>query len=146
MPERQEQNERANQVFTWDRFDGMTNFDFAKLNLTSDDLNQQVLYRIIERGGSRSGGRRGFRFAKEMKLDTILPISYAITDNSDPHISDFLKQASNDFSVYDAEKIIIPTGYFAAKGDPKNWTLIEKTLKEVLSRDNRFLQQALQVQ
>ena len=143
MPHKQKQNEEAKLIFTWERFDDLTEFGFPVLNLADSDINQQVLYRIIERGGNRSGGRRGFRFAKEMKLNLILPITYAVTDYSDPYIVDFLKEASKDFSVCDSDKIIVPRNYFSAKVNPKEYSIEEETLREVLARENKVLEKVL---
>lgn len=50
-----------------------------------------VMYRIIERGNTRTGPRRGFIFAKEFDRNIDIPMKYGI-DNSDPYLRNFTNE------------------------------------------------------
>ncbi len=56
----------AEKTFTWEQFQNSRDFGFPRLDLSEQDIDQQVLYRIIERGGNRSGARRGVLFAQDL--------------------------------------------------------------------------------
>ena len=48
-----------------------------------------AMYRIIERGGNRTGPRRAFIFAKEFGLNIDIPMMYGI-DTTDPGLKSFV--------------------------------------------------------
>lgn len=50
-----------------------------------------VMYRIIERGGSRIGPRRGLLYAKEFRRDIHIPMKYGV-DTSDPRLRNFVNE------------------------------------------------------
>lgn len=50
-----------------------------------------AMYRIIERGGTRKGPRRGFMFAKEFGRNIDIPMMYAV-DYSDPGLRQFINE------------------------------------------------------
>ena len=54
-----------------------------------DELLNCVMYRIIERGGNRTGPRRAFLFAKEFYRNIEIPLKYGI-DFSDPNLHKFI--------------------------------------------------------
>lgn len=53
-----------------------------------------VMYRVIERGGSRIGPRRGLMFAKEFDRDKNIPMKYAI-DYEDPYLMNLVNEFIN---------------------------------------------------
>ena len=59
-----------------------------------DELLNCVMYRIIERGGRRTGPRRAFLFAKEFERNIEVPMQYGI-DTSDPHLHNFIIEYLN---------------------------------------------------
>lgn len=54
-----------------------------------------VMYRIIERGGSRVGPRRAYLFAKEFERNIDIPMKYSV-DYSDPRLRSFMNQYIKD--------------------------------------------------
>ena len=56
-----------------------------------DEMLNCIMYRIIERGGSRIGPRRAFLFAKEFGRNIDIPMMYAI-DYSDPGLRLFMNE------------------------------------------------------
>jgi len=120
-------NEHAfEEDLTWERFDELK--PSHKSTGLPGDINQQVLYRVIERGGNRIGARRGVLFAQDFGLDVNVPVSYAI-DWSDPHLYDFLKPLVPQLNL----DIVCPANYFARNSD--NLRNVEEVrLEEVLSK------------
>ena len=54
-----------------------------------------IMCRIIERGYTYSiGARRGLLFAKEFKLDLLIPVTYEIALGYDPYIDVFLRETN----------------------------------------------------
>lgn len=68
-----------------------------------------VMYRIIERGGTRMGPRRGFLFAKEFGRNIDIPIMYAI-DRSDPGLRLFINEY---IKAGGSKDLICYIGYFS---------------------------------
>ena len=111
---------------TWERFDKLNPFYITKE--LPGDVNQQVLYRIIERDGNRTGPRRGVLFSQDFGLDLNIPVSYSI-DWCDPHLYDFLKPLIPQLNL----DTICPTNYFERNSNNlKN--INEIKLEEILSR------------
>lgn len=69
LPNNNELEEVIHQVENWDT--------------VRNGILDCVMYRIIERGGTRIGPRRGLLYAKEFKRDISVPLQYGI-DTSDP--------------------------------------------------------------
>lgn len=67
-------------------------FDKRKYQL--EKMLDAVMYRIIERGGTRIGPRRGLIFAKEFKRNIDIPMMYGI-DTSDPGLENFINEYIN---------------------------------------------------
>lgn len=83
--------------------------DAEKWIKQKEGMLDAVMYRIIERGGSRMGPRRGFLFAKEFGRNIDIPMMYAI-DRSDPGLRLFINEyikagGSKDLMCY--------VGYFS---------------------------------
>jgi len=118
----------AQKIFTWEQFENSRNFGFPKLELTVQDLNNQVLHRVIERGGNQSGAKRGVLFAQDFGLDINVPVAYAI-DWNDPHLHDFLEPLIPQLNL----DTICPVNYFSRNSD--NLKNVEEVrLGEVLSK------------
>jgi hypothetical protein len=98
--------------FSWDMFNKIKRRDFPFI---SEDLDLQSLYRIIERGGNKSGPRRGILFAEEMGLDVNIPVSYSI-DFSDPYLYDLLEPIAHGLNM----DLICPANYFSRSSDRFN--------------------------
>ena len=68
--------------------------DYENQVYFKEELLNCVMYRIIERGGSKVGPRRGFIFAKEFKRNIDIPMMYGL-DSSISHgryfINEYLK-------------------------------------------------------
>ena len=78
---------------------------------TREGLLDAIMYRIIERGGSRIGPRRAFIFAKDFGRNIDIPMKYGV-DHSDPglrlFINEYIKAGGNpDLECY--------ANYFEAK-------------------------------
>jgi len=119
--------EDAQQRFTWEQFENSRDFGFPVLDLTDKDIDQQVLYRIIERGGIRIGARRGVLFAQDFGLDVNVPVAYAV-DWSDPHLYDFLEPLVSQLNL----DTVCPANYFERNSDCLR-NVKELRLEEVLS-------------
>lgn len=63
--------------------------DYEKQVYFKEKLLDCVMYRLIERGGTRTGAKRAFLFAKEFKRDIEIPLIYGI-DLSDPDLLKFI--------------------------------------------------------
>ena len=126
--ERKQIVEKSRQIFTWEQFNGLILPEFPKLDLTNSDINQQVLHRVIERGGNRVGSRRGALFAQNADLDINVPVSYAI-DWSDPDLYDFLESLISQLNL----DTICPVNYFSRISEDLE-NIEEMKLGEVISR------------
>ncbi len=127
-----QKTEEAQKIFTWEQFEN-------KFKNTRDrsyiptlgmekDIDQQVLYRIIERGGNRIGARRGVLFAQDFELDINIPAKYAI-DWSDPYLYEFLKPLIPKLNL----NIVCPSNYFLRDSNSLE-NIEEIRLEEVLSK------------
>jgi len=111
---------------TWERFDELK--PLHKSTGLPGSVDQQVLYRIIERGGNRIGARRGLLFAQDFGLDVNVPVAYSV-DWSDPHLYDFLEPLIPQLNL----DTVCPVDYFARNSD--NLRNVEEVrLEEVLSK------------
>jgi len=125
-------SERFKDKFTWELFDDISKINetgyYPEMQLDGKNINQQVLYRIIERGENRVGARRGVLFAKDMNLDISIPVMYAM-DFSDPHLLDFLKEVLPDIK----EDLICPVNYFSRNSNGLD-NVKEMKLSEIISK------------
>lgn len=88
-----------------------------------------IMYRIIERGDTYSiGARRGLLFAKEFKLDLLIPITYEIALGNDRYIDVFLREANKDEEVREPLKFLVPL--FNSKYNEKDVDEMLKTKEE----------------
>ena len=67
-----------------------------------EGILDSVMYRIIERGGSRVGPRRALLFASEFQRDISIPMIYGV-DTTDPHLRDFI----NDYLKLGGDKELV---------------------------------------
>lgn len=111
---------------TWERFDSLKLLQ--KSTGLPGSVNEQVLYRIIERGGNRIGARRGLLFAQDFGLDVNVPVAYAI-DWTDPDLFDLLEPLVAQLNV----DTVCPVNYFARNSDGLR-NVDEMRLEEVLSK------------
>lgn len=134
MVSAREANRKAQQQFLWETFDDLHPHHgaFPLLELTDRRLNQQVLHRVIERGGNRAGPRRGVLFAQEQELPIDLPVSYGI-DFSDPYLYDFLAPHIQGLN----KNILCPTHYFARSSERLS-NVHEITLGEAWEREQEY--------
>lgn len=65
--------------------------DIENWNQQKEYFLDCVMYRIIERGGSKFGPRRGFLFAQEFKRNINIPMMYGI-DTSDTNLRCFINE------------------------------------------------------
>lgn len=73
----------------------MNTIDYVdKRKYQLEKLLDAVMYRIIERGGTRIGPRRGLLFAKEFGRNIDIPMMYGI-DTSDPGLENFINEYIN---------------------------------------------------
>lgn len=99
-----------------------------------------IMYRIIERGDTYSiGARRGLLFAKEFKLDLLIPITYEIALGYDSYIDVFLREANKDEEVREPLKFLVPL--FNSKYNEKDVDEMLKTREE--KRQEKQLRQKL---
>lgn len=102
-----------------------------------------IMYRIIERGDTYSiGARRGLLFAKEFKLDLLIPITYEIVLGNDRYIDVFLREANKDEEVREPLKFLVPL--FNPKYSEKD---IEKMLmtKEEKKQEKQLQQKLVNI-
>lgn len=96
-----------------------------------EELLNCVMYRIIERGGNRTGPRRGFLFAKEFERNIDIPMMYAV-DLSDPDLRLFVNEyikagGSKDLMCY--------VGYFSREKKLEKLDIVT-IQKLILTRSN----------
>ena len=84
---------------------------FDTLTTQKEQMLNCIMYRIIERGGSRIGPRRAFLFALEFKRDIDVPMMYAI-DRTDPKLRLFINEYIKAGGFKDLECYI---DYFSKK-------------------------------
>lgn len=60
-----------------------------------DEMLNAVMYRILERGGNRTGAHRAYLFAKEFNRNLDIPLMYGV-DTSDPGLREFINRYLND--------------------------------------------------
>ena len=111
-----------NKKYEWRDFEHAS---FLPGSTNEEEVNEMVLYRVIERGGNRYGGRRGLVFAEEFGLDVNIPVAYAI-DWSDDSLSKFLGENSHKLNM----NTVCPIGYFQRNSDSMK-SIEEMTLREV---------------
>lgn len=63
--------------------------EFEKRTQFYEELLNSIMYRIIERGGTRNGAKRAFLFAKEFNRNIDVPMRYGI-DIEDPDLRNFI--------------------------------------------------------
>ena len=124
--ERDNLRNEPKQLLEFNEIEGPINERFPRLNFTNKDINTQVLYRIMERGGDRIGPRRGVLFAQDAGLDINIPVSYSI-DYSDPYLYDFLEPLVSRLDL----DTICPEFYFARSSDEMK-EVEETRLKEIM--------------
>lgn len=98
-------------------------------------LLDAIMYRIIQRGGSRTAPRLALLFAKEFNLDIDIPMKYGY-ESSDPHvkclINEYLKAGGSlDFECYDSYFQTLYSGYEQTK----------ISIAEALKRESRLTQE-----
>lgn len=136
LEEERHKNEEAQEILTWERFcDTTRNIRFVNPPLTPEEVNQQVLHRVIERGGVRVGPRRGVLFAQDFGLDVAVPVSYAI-DLSDPYLEDFLEPLA---PALDKDLVCVQNYFY--KNLHRYRPMQEVLLGEILSRRGVRLQE-----
>ena len=74
-----------------------------------EEMLNCVMYRIIERGGSRIGPRRAFLFAKEFGRNIDIPMMYGV-DYSDPGLRRFMNEY---IKAGGSKDLICYVGYFS---------------------------------
>ena|SRR3989344_3034737 len=136
-----QRTEEAQKIFTWDIFKNLSVYGDFRRDLMDSDINQHVLYRIIERGGNRSGPRRGVLFTEDFGLDLNIPVSYAI-DWSDPCLYEFLEPLIPQLNP----ETICPVNYFS-RSSPNLKNVDEVKLGKIISKlsemeDKRKIQSA----
>lgn len=102
-----------------------------------------IMCRIIERGDTYSiGARRGLLFAKEFKLDLLIPITYETALGYDPYIDVFLREANKDKETREPLKFLVPL--FNQKYSEKD---IEKMLmtKEEKKQEKQLQQKLVNI-
>lgn len=87
--------------------------NYKKREYLKEEFLNCVMYRIIERGGSRIGPRRGFLFAKEFGRNIDIPMQYGI-DRSDPNLRLFMNEYFKAGGKSDLECL---DGYFFRSSD-----------------------------
>lgn len=127
-----QRREDASKIFTWEKFEKFGGLDDPRMvydaTTTEQEINQQALYRVIERGGARSGSRRGVLFAQEFGLDINIPVSYGV-DLSDPQLYFFLEPLIPELNL----ETICPVGYFMRNSKSLNH-IKEIKLEDLLLR------------
>lgn len=106
--------------------------DFEKENYFKEELLNSVMYRIIERGGTRIGARRAFLFAKEFKRNIDIPMMYGI-DPSDPGLRNFIFEY---LKAGGSKDLICYVAYFSKRNDLKN--IKTATIEEILKLKNNY--------
>lgn len=81
-------NERASNIETYTSLKEIID-NYNKQSYQKNEMLNCVMYRIIERGGTRFGPRRAFLFAKEFGRNIDIPMMYGI-DYSDPYLKNFI--------------------------------------------------------
>ncbi len=99
-----------------------------------------IMYRIIERGDTYSiGARRGLLFAKEFKLDLLIPITYEIVLGNDRYIDVFLRAANRNSELEESIRCLL--ALFKPEYNEKDVDEMLKTKEE--KRQEKQLQQRL---
>ena len=99
-----------------------------------------IMYRIIERGDTYSiGARRGLLFAKEFKLDLLIPITYEIVLGNDRYIDVFLRTANRNSELEESIRCLL--ALFKPEYNEKDVDEMLKTKEE--KRQEKQLQQRL---
>ena len=99
-----------------------------------------IMYRIIERGDTYSiGARRGLLFAKEFKLDLLIPITYEIALGNDRYIDVFLRAANRNSELEESIRWLL--ALFKPEYNEKDVDEMLKTKEE--KRQEKQLQQRL---
>lgn len=99
-----------------------------------------IMYRIIERGDTYSiGARRGLLFAKEFKLDLLIPITYEIALGNDRYIDVFLRAANRNSELEESIRCLL--ALFKPEYNEKDVDEMLKTKEE--KRQEKQLQQRL---
>jgi len=126
----EKRNDESRKKFDWNDFN--LNFSAPPLpHLFNDSMvKEAALFRIIERGGNRSGARRGFLFAKEFGFSESIPVQYVI-DYSDPHLREFLEPIISNLSP----DLLCPVHYFWRTSDAYK-EVYEEKLIDILSKLN----------
>ncbi|MBR9691755.1 hypothetical protein GOV06_03125 [Candidatus Woesearchaeota archaeon] len=108
--------------FSWDFFTNLNHPKFEDSGLADKDVENCVIYRIIERSGHRDGSRRGLLYAREMELSIDVPVQYSV-DWSDPYLAEFLAPLMPELDL----DMLCPAGYFMGN-------LKEVKLEDVIAR------------
>lgn len=99
-----------------------------------------IMYRIIERGDTYSiGARRGLLFAKEFKLDLLIPITYEIALGNDRYIDVFLRAANRNSELEESIRCLL--ALFKPEYNEKDVDEMLKTKEE--KKQEKQLQQRL---
>ena len=99
-----------------------------------------IMYRIIERGDTYSiGARRGLLFAKEFKLDLLIPITYEIALGNDRYIDVFLREANRNSELEESIRCLL--ALFKPEYNEKDVDEMLKTKEE--KEQEKQLQQRL---
>jgi hypothetical protein len=117
-------NDSARRFMSWKRFDST----YWKIALTEEEeVNEMVLFRIMERGGHADGLIRGFGFANEMELDVNFVIQYGVDSAYFPR--EFIEQSQDKLNL----DMMCPQRYwFRTSGSDRE--VCEEPLRDILQK------------
>ena len=104
--------------------------NYNKWNYQREGILNCVMYRIIERGGTRIGSRRAFLFAKEFNRNIDIPMIYGI-DRSDPGLRLFI----NEYIKAGGSKDLVCLNGYCLRTS-KNEKVNTITISELIEKQN----------
>ena len=104
--------------------------NYNKWNYQREEILNCVMYRIIERGGTRIGSRRAFLFAKEFDRNIDIPMIYGI-DRSDPGLRLFINEY---IKAGGSKDLVCLNGYYLRTS--KNEKVDTITILELIEKQN----------
>lgn len=101
--------------------------DYENQKTFKEELLNCVMYRIIERGGTRIGSRRAFLFAQEFRRNIDIPMIYGV-DYLDPGLREFMNLY---LKTGGSKELVCFTNYGcrASKKEKLNTTTIQELIK-----------------
>ena len=101
--------------------------EYENQKMFKEELLNCVMYRIIERGGTRIGSRRAFLFAQEFGRNIDIPMIYGV-DYSDPGLREFMNLY---LKAGGSKELVCFTNYGcrASKKEKLNTTTLQELIK-----------------